>query len=190
MPKHIWIYLIFSKVLETVVSSSWKICSWRTLLVFQGKFPLGNFSAWKSFCWKFSARKSFQNFRLTVEISVMEIYWNSGFRLIFSRNYNFHQKKFWRKIGNSTLQTVENIWIFIKGWLSLIICFFNSLRSVTHLILSSFFFAGTIGNAHGLTKGSITPCSNHSSIWSHKLSFRSRFNGLTCNLHGIAPGTR
>ena len=70
------------------------------------KFPLEKFLPRKVSAGNFSAGKSFQQktfrrtlFRLPAEISMTEIYQNSGFQFIFSGNYNFRRKKFWRKIG-------------------------------------------------------------------------------------------
>ena len=47
--------------------------------------------------------------------------------------------------------------MFVKGKLSLTVCLFNSLRSVTHLICPSFFFTDTSGDAHGLTELAAMP---------------------------------
>ena len=110
LPVPNWSVDSFLEKLELL--SSGKICSWRTWLFFRGKFPVGNFSVRKVSARNFppekvfarkifhrklsnfssgkvSNRKSFRNFRLPAEIFVSEIYRDSGFRFIFSGNYNY-----------------------------------------------------------------------------------------------------
>ena len=56
--------------------------------------------------------------------------------------------------------------MFINGYASFTVAAFKSFRSVTHLVLPSFFLTGTNGEAHGLLASSMTPCSINSSFFS------------------------